>query len=281
MRYDTCELILNHITTDQFLPPFQKDWDEYKQLAFLYLNQKDKYLFESDILSLYNQTVTLDQIFKANPERFAEGSNQQKNGKTEPVWYDLWAVEEITYQDRYFDLFFTLKLRHLSLLDIDEYLGFHLEYSFNHNKKEYFRFLQLAMRQYGEKLNSSIIQTVEEWIKAKEGETKAGTEAESDETIKGRMRRESGDRLTVLSLNQTALLIEYLQTSGIILKGDNLTYVQAGRAFHILTGYSAHTIRQQLGTKGTINGFKHEDYEELHRAISRLLALVDESVRKK
>ena len=241
--------------------------------------------FEEDILSEYIEGTTLEKLFSQNPDQYLQGMNQTKNGKREKTWYDIWGMEEIERNDDFFDYFFVCKLRHLSLLDIDSYLSFHLEYSFKNNKQEFFRFLQLAIRQHEKMLDAKISDTVNEWIKITETnnqtpELSGKDEIEKDEKIKGRMQREAGDKLTALSQVQTSLLIQFLQKNNIILKGNYLTFTQAGKAFNILTGYSAHTLRQQLGTKGEIEGVKHEDYKELYDIILKLAKSIEEKIRK-
>ena len=284
MRIFDNELILNHITAGEYRLRFDKDYEDYIQIAHLFLSHKGKYLFAEDILSQYNEDMTLEKLFEQNKDRFIQGANQEKDGIRQKTWYDIWSTEEIERNDDFFDYFFSCKLRHLSLLDIDELLDFHLEYSFKNNKQEFFRFLQLTMRQYqDELLNPQLIETVHEWIEVNKTikNNEVQTDFDNPEKIKGRIQREAGDKLTHLSLVQTALLIQFMQESKIILKGDNLTYTQVGKAFNILTGYSAHTLRQQLGTKGELTGVKHEDYKELHAIILQLADLIATNVRKK
>lgn len=269
-------LILNHITYGESVPPFHKNFEEYKQVAHLFLNHKGKYLFESDILNDYSEDVTLETIFAQNPQRFIPGVMKEKDGIRQKTWYDIWGMDEIIRSDDFFDYFFICKLRHQSLLDIDEFLSFHLDYSFKNDKPGYFRFLQLSLRQHGKMLSFQVIDTVQEWIAFTQSQTDQGAAAENEEKIKGRMAREAGDRLTCLNLNQTALLIEFMQQAGIILKSDYLNFAQAGKAFNLLTGYSAHSLRMQLGTKGlTENAIKHEDYKELYEAILKLVSLIE------
>lgn len=278
MKVFDSELILNHITGGECMPPFHKNYEEYKKMAYMFLNHKGKHLFAEDILSRYNKGITLEQLFEQQSDRFIQGSNREKDGIHQKTWYDVWSMEEVEKGDDFFDYFFACKLRHLSLLDIDELLDFHLDYSFKNNNKEFNRFLQLTLRQYQESLlNAHIVDTVNEWMKANEA-VKNNNEVLSgpnkDDRIKGRMLREAGDKLTSLNQVQTALLIQYMQKAGILLKDDYLTYTQAGKAFNILTGYSAHTLRQQLGTKGALVGVKHEDYKELHAVITQLEAMI-------
>ena len=276
------ELILNHITTGENMPPFKKEFEDYQQVVHLYLNKTGKHLFESDIVNRYREGVTLESLFEQNPKRYIPGFMMVKDGIRQNTWYDTWGIDEITREQPFFDYFFIIKLRHLSLLDIDEHLTFHLDYSFKNNKQDYFRFLRLAMRQYEDKLNPNIIHTVNEWIEASQSNAlNEGVRADGKEKkIRGRMHREAGDKLTCLNQAQTALLITFMQKAGMILKDDYLNYTQAGNAFHLLTGYSPDTIRQQLGTKGAIEGVKFEDYRELHEAVTRLAALIEAETRK-
>ena len=266
------------------MPPFNKNFEDYKKMAFLFLNHKGKHLFEEDILSRYREGMTLDILFQQQPDRFVQGSNRENDGVRQKTWYDIFCMEEIERKDDFFDYFFACKLRHLSLLDIDGFLNFHLDYSFNNNLTEFARFLQLTMRQHEHlQFNPQLVETINEWIKTNESgkQTDAINDTDKEDRIKGRMQREAGDKLTCLSQTQTALLIEFMQAAGIILKEDNLTYTQAGKAFHILTGYSTHTLRQQLGSKGDLMGVKFEDYRELHAVILKLAEQIGAHVRKK
>jgi len=284
MRNTSYKLILNDLTEAESVTPFNKGFEEYKKVAFLFLNHTGKHLFAEDILSRYREGAILEGIFEQENDRFIPGANHKKGDKMERTWYDVWSMDEIEQMDEFFDFFFACKLRHLSLLEIGDFLNFHFDYSFKNNRAEFQAFLNLSLSQYHETLlTPHIIEVINEWIKTDKPtdnpEDLNGSEKE--EKIKGRIPREAGDHLTTLNLNQTAMLIQFMQQTGIILKGDYLTYTQAGKAFNILTGYSAHTIRQQLGTKGEIEGVKFEDYKELHEAITRIANLIEPKIHKK
>lgn len=250
------ELLLNHITGGECIPPFRKDFEDYKDMVFLFLNYKGKYTFEEELVGRYSkENVTLKDFLEKNRSRFYAGPKREKNGEWQQTWYDLWSMEEVTHDDDFFDFFFTCKLRHVNLFDIDEYLSFHLDYSFKHQQKEYFRFLQLVLRQYGDsKLNPHIIETVSEWIKATEADNDKDEPTLSgvDKKIKGRMSRVAGDHLTCLNQVQTAMLIEYMQQTEMILSDHYLNDKQAGTAFGLLTGYSPDSLRLRLGKKGAV-----------------------------
>lgn len=279
MKPTSYKLILNDITSGESVSPFNKDFEDYKKTAFLFLNHKGKYLFAEDILSHYKIGMTLENLFEQEKERFIQGCNRKRSGKMESTWHDIQSDEEIYFEDDFFDFFFACKLRHLDLLEIGDFLSFHLEYSFKNTRQKFLSFLNLSISQFHEKLLSPlIIEALNEWIK-----TNNETESliESGDKIKGRIPREAGDHLTTLNLHQTALLIQFMQHAGIILKGDYLTYLQAGKAFNILTGFSSNSLRQQLGTKGEIEGAKYEDYKELHQILTSLSQLVETKIRKK
>lgn len=276
------KLILNHITAEESLPPFNKDFEEYQKMASLLLNHKGKYVFAEDLLSQYNKGMTLGKLFDQEKGRFVPGFNQKKGNTMQPTWYDLWSGEEIERSDDFFDFFFVTKLRHLRLLDIGDFLSFHFEHSFNDDKKEFHKFLKLSLLQHQKLITPTITDIVNEWVKENEAATPNDVDMPDNEgKIKGRLARQPGDRLTSLNLNQTALLIQLMQQTGVILKGDYLTYNQAGKAFNLLTGYSAHTIRQQLGSKGEIQGVKYEDYRELHQVLLRMASLIEGKTGKK
>ena len=276
------ELILNDITFGESSKPFLRDFEEYQRTAYLFLNHQGKHLFESDILERYSDGMTLEKLFELNSGRFIQGANHTKDGLLQKTWYDIWGMYKIERQDGFFDFFFTCKLRQLSLLDIEDYLDFHLHNSFDNNKKSFFQFLNLTIRKYQDTLlNNNIIETTNEWIKS-HAEIKVGLDKDqANEPIKGRKQREPGDKLTCLSQNQTVLLIEFLQKAGIILSEGSLNYTQAGKALNLLTGYSPHTIRQQLGSKGYIEGVKFEDFKELYDVIQNLSKLIEPHIRKK
>lgn len=282
MRNFSHKLILNHITAEESLPPFNKDFEDYLKIAHSFLNHKGKHLFEEDLLSQYNKSMTLEKLFEQEKGRFVPGPNQKKGDKIEPTWYDLWSSEEIERSDDFFDFFFITKLRQLRLLDISDFLSFHFERSFNDDKKEFHKFLKLSLLQHQKLVTPTITDIVNDWVKENEiANPNSADMPDSEGKIKGRLARQSGDRLTSLTLNQTALLIQLMQQTGVILKGDYLTYNQAGKAFNLLTGYSAHTIRQQLGTKGEIAGVKFEDYRELHQVLLRMASLIEGKTGKK
>ena len=151
MKPNSYKLILNDITFNESLPPFNKDFEAYTHTAFMFLNHKSKYLFEEDILASYRTGMTLERLFEQEKGRFIQGCNHNKAGKMECTWYDILSCEEICFTDDLFDFFFACKLRHLNLLDISDFLSFHLEYNFKNNRPKFLSFLSLPLSQYIER----------------------------------------------------------------------------------------------------------------------------------
>ena len=104
--------------------------------------------------------------------------------------------------------------------------------------------------------------------------------AKSEKTEEVKIIRSQGDQLTSLNVSQTALLIQFMQQTRMILSEQRLSYLRAGTAFNILTGFSTHSLRQRLGTKGEVDAPKFEDYEELHTAVMKLARLIEANIYK-
>lgn len=282
MKTNDYKLILNHITYGEHIVNMQdpKKWEEYKKMAFIFLNHKGKHLFEEDILGNYREGLTLEKLFAQEPDRFLQGANHKKDGKNQKTWYDLTAIEKIDRQDDFFDYFFICKLRHIGLLEIDSFLAFHLDYSFDNNKKDYFRFLNISLRQYQDKiLSANIAETVKEWIADKEKETAlSGT---PDAKIKGKVKRSRDDSVTKLNQEQTALLINFLRTSKIILKDEYLKNNEAGQAFSILTGFSADSLRQNLSEAALKRISTKKNIAAVSNSIISLQLLIEKELKEK
>jgi hypothetical protein len=280
------KLILNHITAGEQMINISnpEKLDEYNQAAALYLNKKGKHLFEEDLLKDYREGMTLERLFNQESDRFVPAMNHKKDGKFQKTWYDIAAYEEIRREDQFFDYFFACKLRHVGLLGIDSFLSYHVDYSFNSNKKEYFRFLNLVLRQHQERLLApNIVETVKEWIKLNEtdsdGKELSGTG--KDTKIKGKVKRERDDNVTKLNQEQTALLIYCLQAGKIILKDENLNNKEAGQAFALLTGYSADSLRQNLNKAELERISTKKNFDAISNILTSLQLLISREIKNK
>lgn len=277
-------LELNEITYGESLKKDEKRWQEYKQTAMLWLNNRGRFFIAKEILENYNSKRTLEEILAENKERYIAGHFIELPNETrEQVYYDIWGNHHIEHSDSFFPFFFACKLSQVDLLDLDSFLKYHFEENYNKNKQEYFRFLEVVIRRYKHLLNEDTKQTINEWVNLKRSEPElSGTpNTEAEKKVKVPVKRQAGDKLTKLSAVQTALLIQYMQESNLILKSDYVDFTAAGRAFALLTGYSPDSIRQYLGTKGDLQGAKFEDYKELHEAILKLSKLIEEKIKKK
>ena len=94
---------------------------------------------------------------------------------------------------------------------------------------------------------------------------------------KGKIKREANDKRTILSQEQTVLLMHYLQQEKVILKDDYLSDKDAGQAFETLTGYSQHTLRQNLGKYYLIQN--RENLKELDNLLTRLKIKIDKDLK--
>jgi hypothetical protein len=282
MKTDDYKLILNHLTHGEHIVNMKnpEKLAEYNHSAFMFMARKGKYLFEEDILKAYREGMTLEKLFNQEQGRFIQGANHEKDGKNQKTWHDISAIEEVERKDDLFDYFFICKLRHIGLLEIDSFLAFHLDYSFDNNKKDYFRFLNITLRQYQDKiLSPNIAETVKEWIADKEKETTlSGT---PDAKIKGKVKRSRDDSVTKLNQEQTALLINFLQTSKIILKDEYLKNNEAGQAFSILTGFSADSLRQNLSEAALKRISTKKNIAAVSNSIISLQLLIEKELKEK
>jgi hypothetical protein len=97
--------------------------------------------------------------------------------------------------------------------------------------------------------------------------------------VKGRIQRSSGDNLTKLNQEQTALLIDYLKEGRLILKDEYLNSKKAGMAFSILTGYSPDALRIKLGKKEISKIKTKENLKELDNVLTALKILIDKDIK--
>ena len=284
MKTDDYKLILNHLTHGEHIVNMKNPEKiaEYEHMAFMFSARKGKYLFEENILKGYREGMTLEKLFDQEKGRFIQGANHKKDGKNQKTWHDISSYEEIERQDDFFDYFFTCKLRHIGLLEIDSFLAFHLDYSFDNNKKDYFRFLNITLRQYQDKiLSSNIAETVKEWIKLNEVGDNLKDLSGTETKTKGKIKRGRDDNATKLNQEQTALLISFLRASKIILKDEYLYNNEAGYAFSILTGFSADSLRQNLSESAVKRISTKKNIAIISNAIISLQLLIEKELKEK
>ena len=273
---DEFDLILNYIGTEERIrSKNDADFDEYQQMARLYLSKKGRGLFEDDILQSYRKGASLKEIFSCTYQ-YVPGPSKEKNGRREQIWYDILGIDEVDAESSFYDYFFAVKLSHLDIFQIDDFLAYHLQKSFNNDLEQYHKFLLLALRKHKKRFRPEQLETIDEWIEtSKPAQQLAGGE----EKTKGRIKRGANDNLTVLNQRQTALFIHFLQQSRIILKDEYLNNTEAGQAFAVLTGYSADSLRQELGADKLSKAAK-KDLEKLYNILIKLEKLIDSRIKE-
>lgn len=88
--------------------------------------------------------------------------------------------------------------------------------------------------------------------------------------------REAGDKLTSISLEQTSLLMYYLQKERVLLKDEYLTDSQIGEAVGILTGFSSHSLRQRISKFYEIQN--HSNLKALNDLLTRLKSSIEKDL---
>lgn len=222
-------------------------FDQFQKAVLRTLDIRSQYAWEDEILKLHGKT-TMDEVAELNAVRYVDAGKKERDGQLENAWFDTWAECYITQKDKLYSAFFVYKIRHIDLLDMDDFLNYQLSDHFKNDFTKFCRMLTLALRKYSKfLLTNDHLVTATEWAQHKDKEIKSGViDEEKTGKLKGRPNRTGDDKLTALNQEQTVLLIHLLQRSKIFFQGDFLTNKQAGQAFHILTGYSADTIRQKL-----------------------------------
>ena len=247
-------LIINHITVDE--DRFPDPMEEYRKWVFAYLNNTGRHLFEEDILERYSKGRSIEDIVDNASRRFLPSRklpNPHKNGKPEPTWLDSCGWYEVKPDEDYFDFFFACKLRQLDYFHIDFFLDYHLHNSFSSDVSGYLHFLKIVQLKFKHLLsNPDLCLLVNDWTEKQHKKQQEPNGCDTDlNNQKGQIKRQAGDNLTDLSLEQTAMLIANMQEARIFIQKDRLNNKRAGLGVSELTWYSAGTIRQNLDVQTT------------------------------
>jgi hypothetical protein len=245
-RNQEFELYLNQITV--FERVVHKDtFEDYKTLVATLLQSKDFYLFEDEVLKQH-KSANIEQVLQEHPLTIKTGAHRKnKDGSFSKKYMDLAPDYFVQPKDFMYDVFFAYKLRQLDLLQMDGFLDYHLSNYYDTNLQEFSRFLRICIRKHEAKLlNAAITQTIGEWITDKESK-EVKTPVSGASTLKNsRIKRGAYDNMTCLSQEQTVLFTHYLKLERVILNGEHLTDTETGKALNVLTGYSEHSLRQNL-----------------------------------
>lgn len=283
------DLVLGIIsTTEQVL--FPDTFNEYQEEAVYLLSSKERFLYIEDLLKILargtGQPIDSENLaaeLKTYPHIVGTGHGFWNPDKTfTHAYLDLDCDYVVRREDAFFDHFFTRRLRQMDLLQIPAYLNFHLDKNFDNNFPEYQQFLRICIRKHQAKLlTPAITETVNEWLSTKETDLKnTGTAPDLGSfPKKGRIKREAMDKLTSLNQEQTVLLAHYLQQQRVFLKDEYLTSMDMGKAFELLTGYSPHTLRQNLGKFYQFQN--KENLKELDNLLTRLKIAIDKDLKQK
>lgn len=294
----TYEILLNHLTMFEYgrymYTSDNETFEQYKQAVIMIFQIKDLFLFEDEIIAANKQDpfysgkeITMQDLVQSSPEKYVS-FGLRKRKKDEPgfrqAYFDLWMDLIITPDFPNYDLLFCYQLRNTELLDTDEFLNYTLRKYYGNEPSQFNRFVQITLRKYGQKLLTPvIIETMNEWMAGKEKQVQDSAAPETPEKskTKGKLKRESGDNLTKLNQEQTALLFQYLQQGKLILKDEYLNNKQAGEAFSILTGYSPDALRQNFSKTELERIANKKNLTDLFNAITSLSILIDKDLKGK
>ena len=272
------ELVLNHITCDESETPFEATYPNYIQMVYLYLKNTGKYLLKEDIENKY-PSLTFETILKQYPDRFMKGMIENRfvpNGKREQVWYDTIGLYEVKENEILFDFFFACKIRHLDVFEIDEFLYYHFEMSFDWDIKKYLRFLKLTLIKHKQLIPSDLLLLVNDWVAVL---SEKYIEKEIYDQSSSTIQRNPNDDLTVLNVEQTALLLHIMMESRVILNEEHLPNNLSELAFSMLTGYNADLIQQKRSIAPYDKKYK-KNLIALREYISKLQLLLEQKIKE-
>lgn len=265
------ELNLNRMTIAERLM-FPLTFKEYQEKVALLIQSMEMYFSEKEILEHCN-AVDIDVVLSNQPD-FIKTSRKEKEGKF--LYMDIAMDYNVKPSDIFYDSFFAYKLREIDILKIDSFLDYHHAAYYQNDTASFFRFLKLLSRKYSSIISAETVQTINEWI---EGFSKKIETPLAEKTKKGKVKREAQDKLTCLNQEQTVLLMYYLQKEKVLLKDEYLTDIDAGKAFETPTGYSQHTLRQNLSK---FHLFQNKaNLKELDNLLTRLKISIDKDLKEK
>jgi hypothetical protein len=274
------EINLNQISCREHMSqPEETYLMEYRPLAIGLLSREGMHLFEEDITDLYENKLTLKEILAQNMSyvRDINLPNPKKDGKRCATYLDTWMAFEIQPGHAFYDHFFAYYLKHTDLLDVNDFLNYQFEKYHESNFVYFSRFLTLLIRKFqGIIIPLDKATTIQEWVANREKETAQTEELNGSDRYKGKpkIRRRAGDNETILDQRLTVLFIHFMREKHIFLPDKYLTDADAGKAFELLTGYSQHTIRQDLGQYRDLADSK-ENLRKLKQVLNGVITMID------
>ena len=171
------ELILHNLSYGESRFMDEKRYEDYSHIVALWLGHQGIHLFQDEIIAKYDTKKSFGEILKEKKHEYIPGHIVQRGDKREQVYYYIWGSELVEAADPFFPYFFACKLSHTDILNLDDFLSYHLENSFEKNADKFFRALTLVFRRYENLLKPATIETAKEWITAT---SSAIDEGESD-----------------------------------------------------------------------------------------------------
>jgi hypothetical protein len=268
-RNQEFELDLNFITVYESIS-YRADFETYAKYAYFFLRNTKMVMTEEDIQNRYN-TKDITNIISSSAFFKETVPSKKQDGTPTKRYVDLSESYDVQPEDSMYDVFFSYKLRQVTLLEIDKFLEYHLYFYYSNDMIIYKRFLLLCLRAHKTLLTPETEITVAEWIEGKEKQINQLEDGQLGKVRSKRPARTNNDNKTSLTGEQTVLLAHYLQQKSVFYTGY-LTDAEIATAFEILTGYSQNKLRLNIPK---VDSFKtHENVKALDTLISNLASLI-------
>ena len=268
-RNQEFELDLNFITTNESLMN-RADFEIYAEYAYLFLRNSKMVMTEEDIEKRYN-TKDINNVISSSSFFRETVPSRKQDGTPTKRYVDISESYFVKPEDSSYDVFFAYKLRQIELLEIDQFLEYHLYFYYSSDMIIYKRFILLCLRSHKKLFTPETELTVVEWIETKEKQINQLDDGQLGKVRSKRPVRTNNDNKTSLTGEQTVLLAHYLQEKNVFYNGY-LTDAEIATAFEILTGYSHNKLRTNLAKA---ESFKtHENVKALDNLISNLAKLI-------
>ncbi|RYU93750.1 hypothetical protein [Emticicia agri] len=247
----------------------------------------------------------IEYIDEVSTEKKKEVLKKLKSGKyymadddNDPFQWRRWRYNIYSYyqkcildfkEDRKdFEYFFAFKLELIDPYDVKLFLNWHLENTFSNDLEQFKEFIDILFMKYNEILFDPTIKSLcmkfseknkeIELKQPEEKKTKLGRKTTDKLEIPITISRESSDKITRLTSEQTAILFKYLQEEGILLQDNNLlSKVSMARAIRALTGLSDDKLKKH------IQKYKHSntDIRQVLKYLENIKQLIDRDLKQK
>jgi hypothetical protein len=109
------------------------------------------------------------KVLSSDSHTFDEIVNYVFNLDTDRKWimYDYaepYIIQKDVEDPEVFEFFFAFKLRQIDIMQTDEFLAYHIIASYEDNRSDYHRFLDLIIRKYHDLFDEDKRKTIAEWL---------------------------------------------------------------------------------------------------------------------